>query len=171
MGRIPICKCGYISLWYGNTYGSGNSQHLIDWYTFSHLIHGMIFYGILWLVARRLPVKTRLILAILIECIWEIAENSPVVIERYRAITSALDYTGDSVINSISDVLAAASGFWLTSKIRVRLTLALVATLEIFTLYTVRDNLTLNIIMLTYPVEAIKTWQLDASFVPPNLKK
>lgn len=170
LGRIPICKCGYVSLWYGNTYGSGNSQHLTDWYTFSHIIHGMLFYGFLWLVARRLPVRTRLILAILLECLWEIAENSPFVIDRYRAVTSALDYTGDSVINSVFDILAAGLGFYLANKLRTWWIVVLIIFFELFTLYKVRDNLTLNVIMLVYPIEAIKTWQLEADFVPESLK-
>jgi len=170
MGRISICKCGYVSLWYGNTYGSGNSQHLSDWYTFSHIIHGFIFYGFLWLVARRLPVRTRLILAIIIECIWEIAENSPLIINRYRAVTSALDYTGDSVINSISDVLAAGFGFYLANKVKIGWIIFLMIFFELFTLYKVRDNLTLNVIMLIHPIKAIQTWQLDADFVPSSLK-
>ena len=170
MGRIPICKCGFISLWYGDTYGSGNSQHLTDWYTFSHIIHGVIFYFLLWLVARRLPVRARIVLAILIECVWEIAENSPFIIDRYRAITSALDYTGDSVINSMSDILAMSFGFYLANKLHVWHTIVLIIFLELFTLYEIRDNLTLNVVMLLHPVEAIKTWQLDASFVPPALK-
>ena len=167
------CPSGYTHdnyTWYGNTYGSGNSQHLTDWYTFSHLIHGMIFYFLLWLVARRLPVRTRIVLAILIEGIWEIAENSPLIINRYRAITSALDYTGDSVINSMSDILAMSFGFYLANKLRVWHTIVLVIFLELFTLYEIRDNLTLNVVMLLYPVEAIKTWQLEADFVPPALR-
>ena len=170
MGRIPICKCGYVAFWYGNIYGSGNSQHLFDWYTFSHIIHGIIFFFFFWLVTRRLPLKTRLILAIVIECAWEIAENSPFIIDRYRAATSALDYTGDSVINSVFDIFSAMFGFYLASKLRVWHTVVLVIFLELFTLYEIRDNLTLNVIMLIHPVQAIKTWQLEASFVPPSLR-
>jgi hypothetical protein len=170
MGRIPICQCGYIALWYGNAYGSGNSQHLIDWYSFSHIAHGVVFYFLLWLVARRLPVRMRIVLAILIECVWEMAENSPFIIERYRAITSALDYTGDSVINSVSDILMMSFGFYLASKLRVWHTLLLVIFLELFTLYEIRDNLTLNVVMLLHPVPAIKTWQLNADIVPPALR-
>ncbi len=170
MGRIPICKCGYISLWYGNIYGSGNSQHLIDWYSFSHIIHGLFFYGFLWLAARRLPIRTRLVLAVLIEGIWEIVENSPFIIGRYREVTSSLDYMGDSVINSVSDILMMSFGFYLASKLRVWHTVFLVIFLELFTLYKVRDNLTLNIVMLIHPVEAIKIWQLEADFVPASLR-
>lgn len=170
MGRIPICKCGYVSLWYGNTYGTGNSQHLTDWYTFSHVIHGMLFYGFLHLFARKLPVRTRLVIAVLMECLWEIAENSPLVINRYRAATSALDYTGDSVINSVFDVFSVMFGFYLSYKLRTWWIVALIIFFELFTLYKVRDNLTLNIVMLAYPIEAIKTWQLDASFVPDTFK-
>jgi len=165
-GRIVICKCGYVLAWYNNTNGSGNSQHLSDWYTFSHLIHGLLFYGFLWLVAKRLPVRTRIIIAIIIECGWELLENSPLIIDRYRTVTFALDYYGDSIINSVSDVLAMCAGFLLAKKIRISLSVILIIVLELFAGYMVRDNLTLNVIMLIYPIEAIKVWQSALPIIP-----
>ena len=158
-GRLPICKCGYVLAWYNNTNGPGNSQHLTDWYTFSHLIHGFLFYGFLWLVARKLPVRTRLILAIIIECGWELLENSPLIIDRYRTATFALDYYGDSIINSVSDVIAMVVGFLLAKKFPIYLSIFIIVALELFAGYMVRDNLTLNVIMLIYPIESIKVWQ------------
>ena len=158
-GRLPICKCGYVLAWYNNTNGPGNSQHLTDWYTFSHLIHGFLFYGFLWLVARKLPVRTRLILAIIIECGWELLENSPLIIDRYRTATFALDYYGDSIINSVSDVIAMVVGFLLAKKFPLYLSIFIIVALELFAGYMVRDNLTLNVIMLIYPIESIKVWQ------------
>lgn len=166
LGRIAICKCGDVLLWYGNTNGPGNSQHLSDWYSFSHIIHGFIFYGFLWLVARRLPVRTRFVLAILIECAWEVWENSPFIIDRYRAATIALDYTGDSVINSIMDILFAGFGFWLARKIKLWHTIALIILMEAYVGYMIRDNLTLNIVMLVYTSQAIKEWQMGTTLTP-----
>ncbi|HBB65522.1 MAG TPA: hypothetical protein DCZ84_02735 [Candidatus Vogelbacteria bacterium] len=162
LGRILICECGYISPWYGNTNGPGNSQHLADWYSFSHIIHGFLFYGFLHLVARKLPVQTRLVLALIIEAVWEVLENSPIIINRYRAATIALDYVGDSVINSMMDIAFTALGFWVARKIKLWHSVALIILMEGFVGYVVRDNLTLNIIMLIYPSEAIKTWQMGA---------
>jgi hypothetical protein len=160
MGRIWICKCGYISLWYGNTNGSGNSQHITDWYSFSHFIHGMLFYGLLHVFAKKLPMRTRFIIAVLMEAVWEIFENSSYTINRYRTATAALDYYGDSILNSVVDIITCSLGFLLTRKISAKLSVVLIIVLELFALYFVRDNLTLNIIMLIHPVEAIKVWQL-----------
>jgi hypothetical protein len=159
MDRPPICTCGTVKLWEGVVASAGNSQHLADWYSFSHIIHGLIFYGLgAWLL-RRWPMGVRLMLAVAAELAWEIAENSPAVIERYRAATMAVGYSGDSILNSMSDGFMMILGFWIASRLNWKVTLGLAVTFELFTLVMIRDNLTLNILMLFYPVQAIKTWQ------------
>jgi Protein of unknown function (DUF2585) len=159
IGREPICKCGYIKLWHGEVVSSENSQHISDWYTPSHLIHGFLFFGALWLVARRLSLGWRLAIATLIECAWEIVENSDAVIERYRTVTISLDYFGDSVINSVSDVLAMVLGFWLASKLPVWATVALILLFEGLTMWIIRDGLALNVLMLVHPLDSVAQWQ------------
>ncbi len=159
IGREPICKCGYIKLWHGKVVSSENSQHISDWYTPSHVIHGFLFFGALWLAARRLSFGWRLVLATLVECTWEIVENSDAVIERYRTVTISLDYFGDSVLNTVSDVLAMVLGFWLASKLPVWATVALIILFEATTMWIIRDGLALNVLMLVYPLDSVAQWQ------------
>jgi hypothetical protein len=158
LGRNAICTCGYLDLWHPYL-DAGNSQHIADWYTLSHIIHGFLFYLLGWLLLRARPPGERLILAVAIEAAWEMLENSPIIIDRYREATIALGYSGDSVINSVSDVAFMALGFAFARRVPVWLTIAVAIAFELIALWAIRDNLTLNVLMLLWPVEAIKAWQ------------
>ena len=165
MRRPPICACGTVKLWHGLVQSSENSQHLADWYTFSHIIHGLIFYALAHLLWRRwrwfggAPAAWALPIAVALEASWELLENSPMLIDRYRAVTVSYGYEGDSIVNSMADIGWMALGFWLAARLPWKGSLALAVAFELFTLATIRDNLTLNVIMLVWPQEAIRTWQ------------
>ena len=158
-GRSPLGPDGRFGWWDNNIWGSENSQRVADVYSFSHVIHGMLFYGSLWLFARELPVRYRFLIALLLEAGWELLENSPIIINRYREATIAQGYVGDSILNSSCDVLMVVLGFWLASRLKLRVTIALILVMEMGCLLWVRDNLTLNILMLIHPFESIKAWQ------------
>jgi hypothetical protein len=157
MGRPPICTCGRIEWW--GPVGREQSQMLADWYSFSHVIHGVLFYALFALLLKKLPVERRFLYATALEAAWELIENSPVIINRYREATIALGYTGDSILNSVSDILMMRVGFWLARKLPVWATVALVIVLELIPLHMIRDNLTLNVWMLLAPNEAVRAWQ------------
>jgi hypothetical protein len=159
MGRNPICTCGTVSLWVGTRDSPNTSQMLADWYSLSHIVHGLIFYALLWLVARRLGVGPRFLIALFIEASWEVIENTPMVIDRYRATTAALGYTGDSVINSLSDILMMVLGFLLARKLPLWAAALLLLALEVIPLFAIRDNLTLNVWALIAPSHAVQAWQ------------
>ena len=159
MGRHPICTCGAVELWVGSRDSPRTSQMLADWYSLSHVVHGLLFYAALWLVGRRMPVEWRLVIALLIEASWEVLENTPMVIDRYRATTAALGYTGDSVLNSLSDIAMMLLGFTMARRLPVWASVAVLVALEVIPLFAIRDNLTLNVIALIAPNEALQAWQ------------
>ena len=163
MGRPLICTCGSIDLWIGEPSSSRTSQMLSDWYSPSHIVHGFLFFAGLWLVARRWPLERRFLVALTIEAAWEIVENTPLIINRYREETAALGYTGDSVLNSMSDIAMMIAGFVLARRLPVRASVAIVLVMELVPLFVIRDNLTLNVWMLLDPNAAIKAWQSGGS--------
>jgi uncharacterized membrane protein YjdF len=150
-----------VLLWAGNTKSSDNSQHIFDPYSFTHVLHGFVFYALLALVVPRLAVAWRLALALTIEAIWEVIENSPAVIERYRQATLALGYEGDTIVNSLADILCCGIGFMLARRLGFRRSLAVFIATEVTLILWIRDSLILNVVMLLFPIEAIKKWQMS----------
>ncbi len=159
MGRVPICTCGYIKLFEPGVNTAGNSQHLSDWYTPSHIIHGFLFYLLGFAVMRRQSLGAKLLLGTVIEVAWELLENSPLIIDRYRNATMAVGYTGDSILNSTMDTVFMVAGFLFAARMPVAVTVIVAIVFELGTGWIIRDNLTLNVLMLVWPVEAIKVWQ------------
>jgi hypothetical protein len=165
MGRAPICTCGTVKLWWGVVQSAENSQHLADWYSFSHVIHGLLFYFFAHVLWRRWklfggkPASWALPIAVAFEGFWELLENSPLIIDRYRAVTVSFGYEGDAVINSLADIGFMALGFWIASRLPWKASLAMAIAFELFTLFMIRDNLTLNVLMLVWPLEAVRQWQ------------
>lgn len=165
MDRPPICTCGEVKLWHGVVQSSGNSQHLTDWYSPSHFIHGLIMYFLAWLLwvrwglFRGRVAKWALQIAVLVEAAWEIVENTPMVINRYREVTASFGYTGDSIVNSMADIGWMMAGFWLAFRLPWKVSVGIAVFFELLTLWIIRDNLTLNVLMLFWPIEAIRQWQ------------
>ena len=159
MGRPPICTCGTVALWEPSALSPRTSQMLADWYSPSHLVHGFLFYAFLWWVARSWPVERRFLVALSVEAAWELIENTPMIIDRYREATTAVGYTGDSVINSMSDIAMMAVGFFAARRLPLWAAFAIVVVLELVHLFIIRDNLTLNVWMLLAPNDTIRAWQ------------
>lgn len=161
MGQPWICQCGSVQLWAGDIFSSDNSQHITDWYTFSHLLHGLLLYALLSWLFPKLSFVHKLLIALAAEISWELVENTPAVINHYRESALAAGYVGDSIINSISDTVAMVIGFFAAKRMNFLMGLAVFLVFEITTAYMVRDNLTLNVINLVYPTEQISNWQLE----------
>lgn len=165
MDRPPICPCGSIKLWHGVVQSDQNSQQITDWYSFSHVTHGLIMYFVAWLLWIRLglfgsrPARWALPIAVLVETAWELIENTPMIIDRYREVTISWGYAGDSIVNSLSDIGWMIAGFLLAARLPTWASVALAVFFELFTLWAIRDNLTLNVVMLFWPLEAIRQWQ------------
>jgi hypothetical protein len=158
-GRLWWCSCGYLLLWSGDPWSSDNSQHLLDPYSFTHMLHGFVLCGLLAWLAARLLLAWQLWLAVSIEALWEVVENSDFIIRRYREETAALGYQGDTIVNSLGDILVCGLGFVLARRLGFRRTFALFVVAEVTLVFWIRDSLLLNILMLIYPIDAIKTWQ------------
>ena len=163
MGRTPVCTCGYIKLWEGDTFSEGNSQHVSDWYTFSHIIHGFIFFYLIRKIFPKLSFTQQLFIALCIESGWEILENSPLIINRYRTTTGSVLYYGDSILNSLSDITAMTIGFYAARYVSWKVIVVAAIIMELTTIYMIHDALIFNIIMLIYPIQSIKDWQMQLS--------
>jgi len=165
MQRPWICECGTIKAWHGVVQSAENSQHLADWYTFSHIIHGLLFYAGAHLLWRKwnlfdgAPTRWALPIAVALEASWEVLENSPMIIERYRSVTASFGYSGDSIVNSMADIGWMMFGFWVAGRLPWKASVALALAFELMTLIVIRDNLTLNVLMLVWPLDSVKAWQ------------
>jgi len=160
-GRLWWCACGQLSLWSGNTWIQHNSQHLVDPYSLTHVLHGMLLCGLFAWLCPRLPFAWRLWLAVSVEAVWEVVENTDIVIQRYRAVTASLDYLGDTVVNSLGDILSFGIGVAVARYLGFWRSLGLFLVTEVVLVVWIRDSLLLNILMLVYPVDAVRTWQMS----------
>jgi uncharacterized membrane protein YjdF len=158
-GRLWWCSCRQF-FWTGDAWSSRTSQLFLDPYSVTHVLHGLVFYGLVALLFRGLAPGWRYFMAMLIECVWEIIENTNTVIQRYREATASLGYQGDTVMNSMGDILCCGIGLFLARKLGWRRSIALFFSLEIVLLIWIRDSLLLEIIMLIHPIGAIKAWQV-----------
>ena len=158
-GRVWWCACGKPYPISQAVHSMHNSQHLFDPYSLSHILHGILFFGVLWLLRRRLSIGWRVVIAAAIEIAWEMAENSPFVINRYRTATAALGYTGDAILNSLGDVASFLFGYWVAKKLGLWRSIGIFVATELLMLWWMRDNLTLNVLMLLWPIDAIRRWQ------------
>lgn len=159
-GRVWWCQAGDMVPWSWDIWTTHNSQHFIDPYAFTHVLHGVLEFWLLGLVFSRVPVVWRFVMAIVIEAIWEVAENSSYIIERYRTVTLSLDYFGDSIINSLADIVCCAIGFGLAKRLGFLRSLVMFVATEVILIFWIRDSLVINIIMLIYPIDALKAWQM-----------
>lgn len=160
-GRLWICSCNKIYLWVGNAWSSDNSQHIFDPYSFSHFQHGMIFLGLLYWIFKKISIQWLLAIAVLFECGWELLENSPIIINRYREGTAALGYNGDTVLNSIMDIICCMLGFIVTFYMKRYVAVILFIVIEVVMIWWIRDSFLLNVLMLVYPIQAIKNFQVQ----------
>ncbi len=160
MGRVWWCKEGDLSPWSWDVWSTHNSQHFIDPYSITHLLHGVAEFWLIGLIFYKAPLAWRFVIAICLESTWEVVENTNMIIERYREATMSLDYFGDSILNSVADILCCGIGFWIAYKLRFWRSMTLFIITEIVLALTIRDSLILNVIMLLWPVEAIKQWQM-----------
>jgi hypothetical protein len=159
-GRLWICACGYFQLWSGNICSSDNSQHLLDPYSFTHILHGFLFFWIVAGLIKRLRPRWQLTLAVAIEALWEVFENTEFIINRYRSETAALGYTGDTVVNSFGDILCCLVGFMIARRLGWRWSIIVFLALEVILILWIKDSLLLEIVMLIFSIDAIRTWQM-----------
>lgn len=160
--RLWHCACGSWALWISDVQGRHCSQHLLDAYAFTHFLHGVLLYGGLWLVRDRIGDSRRFLACLILEAIWEVWENTPFVINRYRSMTMALGYEGDTIINSLGDLFACGAGYWVAERISWRKSVVLFLLVELALVLTIRDSLVLNVVMLLWPFEVLKQWQMGS---------
>jgi len=159
-GRLWICDCGRVYLWVGDIWSSDNSQHIFDPYSFSHVLHGVMSWAILMWLLPRLSLSWQLVITTFVEASWEVAENSAMIINRYRESTLALGYNGDTILNSIADIFCCIVGFAIALRLGYRRSLALFIVTELVMILWIKDSFLLNVLMLIYPIQAIKMWQM-----------